>query len=81
MRRREFIASIGIAAVAWPLTAQSQSARIYRIGVLANANDPPWEAFRQGLRDLGYVDGGNITVDWRWSQGNPERFPASQANL
>jgi hypothetical protein len=48
MRRREFMALVGC-AVAWPMTARSQSARIYRIGVLANANDPPWQDYRPTL--------------------------------
>ena len=38
-------------------------------------NAPPWEGFRQGLRELGYVDGQNVTLEWRWSEGKPDRFP------
>src|SRR3712207_2100859 len=75
MRRREFIASIGSAAVVWSLTARSQPARTYRIGVLGNENTPPWEGFRQGLRDLGYIDGRNVTIEWRWSEGRTDRLP------
>ena len=49
----------------WSLTARSQPARTYRIGVLGNENTPPWEGFRQGLRDLGYIEGRNVTIEWR----------------
>ncbi len=81
MRRREFIASVGCAAVAWPRTARSQPARTYRIGVLGNENTPIWESFRQGLRDLGYIDGSNVSVEWRFSEGNTERLPALAREL
>jgi putative tryptophan/tyrosine transport system substrate-binding protein len=49
--------------------------KIHRIGVLGNENNPPWDGFRQGLRELGYVDGQNVTIEWRWSEGRPDRFP------
>jgi putative ABC transport system substrate-binding protein len=80
-RRREFIASMGGAAVAWPLTARSQPARTYRIGVLGSENSPHWEGFRQGLRDLGYVDGRNVTMEWRWAEGRTDRFPVLATEL
>ena len=54
---------------------------MYRIGVLGNENNPPWDGFRQGLRDLGYVDGGNLSLEWRWSAGKPDRFPALAMEL
>ena len=81
MRRREFMITIGGAAVAWPLTARSQPPRTYRIGVLGNENAPPWEGLRQGLRALGYVDGRNVTMEWRWSEGRGERLPALAKEL
>src|SRR5688572_25492547 len=52
-----------------------QPMKVYRIGVLGNENNPPWDGFRQGLRDLGYVDGRNVSMDWRWSEGKPDRLP------
>lgn len=52
-----------------------------RIGVLANQDNPPWQGFRQGLRELGYVEGGNVAIDWRWSEGRPERLPVLAAEL
>jgi len=81
MRCREFIASMGCAVVAWPLTGRSQPARTYRIGVLGNEDGPSWEALRQGLRDLGYVDGRNVTMEWRWSEGRTDRLPALAIEL
>ena len=75
MMRREFIALFAGSAVAGPLTARGQSVGTPRLGVLGNENTPPWESFRQGLRDLGYDDGRNVTIEWRWSQGQADRFP------
>ena len=77
MDRRRFLLTSLAGALALPLTAEGQVAmKVYRIGVLGNENNPPWEGFRQGLRDLGYVDGRNVSIEWRWSQGKPDRFPA-----
>jgi putative ABC transport system substrate-binding protein len=77
MRRREFIKLIAGAPVAWPLTARAQqSARIRRIGVLMplSANDPEAQArvaaFLQGLQELGWSVGSNVTIDIRWSADN-----------
>lgn len=74
MRRREFIAALGGAAVAWPLAAQAQQpARVARIGYLgfgtAAAFASRVETLRAGLRDLGYVEGKNIVIDFRWAEG------------
>jgi putative ABC transport system substrate-binding protein len=66
---------MAVLAVPVPSSAQAAS-KVYRIAVLANENTPPWEVFRQGLRELGYVDGRNVTIDWRWSEGRIDRFPA-----
>ena len=52
-----------------------------RIGVLANQDNPPWQGFRQGLRELGRIEGENLTVEWRWSEGRTERLPALAAEL
>src|SRR6266852_4630443 len=77
MRRREFIAGLGGAAVAWPLTASAQQdGRVRRIGVLMNAaaTEPEFQsylaAFSQGLRQLGWTEGQNLRVDVRWNAGD-----------
>jgi DNA-binding LacI/PurR family transcriptional regulator len=80
MRRREFISLIGGAAAAWPLAARAQqSDRIRRIGVLmAYAEDNPdgkprLAAFAKALQELGWTDGRNIRIEYRWSAGDAER--------
>jgi putative ABC transport system substrate-binding protein len=67
------ILALAFVAISEPAVAQP-SGTIYRIAVLGNENNPPWEGFRRGLRELGYVDGQNVTVVWRWSGGKPDRF-------
>jgi putative ABC transport system substrate-binding protein len=87
MRRREFIAGLGSMA-AWPLTAQAQQAgRMRRVGVLMNlaADDPEtlrrMAAFRQGLQELGWADGRNLQFDYRYGQGDADRYPRYAAEL
>jgi ABC-type uncharacterized transport system substrate-binding protein len=82
MRRREFITLLG-AAAAWPLVARAQQKPT--IGFLnsgsANAYPDRIIAFHQGLRQLGYVEGENVAVDYRWALGEYERLPALAAEL
>jgi putative tryptophan/tyrosine transport system substrate-binding protein len=80
MRRREFIGLVG-AAAAWPLVARAQHGeRMRRIGVLLNvAEDDPESltrvtAFAQGLQELGWVDGRNVRIDFRWGGADVERI-------
>jgi putative ABC transport system substrate-binding protein len=86
MRRREFLALLGGAA-AWPLAARAQQLSPDRpiVGVLAPqsqaASARNIEAFRKGLRDLGYVEGRNITLEIRYGDGLPERLPQLAAEL
>ena len=77
VRRREFITLLGGAAVAWPLSARAQqSERMRRIGILVglSANDPQGQAtlatLLQALQLLGWIDGRNVRIDYRWSGGN-----------
>jgi len=80
--RSTFIRSLAAGLLAAPLaTLAQQPAKLRRIGVLANENNPPWEGFRRGLRDLGYVDGGNVTIEWRYSDARIERFPVFALEL
>jgi len=62
MRRRDLIKVIAVSAAGWPLAARAQQpgVRMPRIGIIDNT--PIWDHFRQGLRDLGYVDGRNIAI-------------------
>src|SRR6201982_3512176 len=79
MRRRAFIAALGGAA-AWPLVARAQQlAKIPRIGIIDDS--PRWNAFRQGLRDLGYLEGQNIAFDYAYGDGVPERLAEAAAAL
>src|ERR1700738_2715486 len=83
MRRREFISFVGGASAAWPLAAHPQQLARYRIGHLAIAaptDTPPpppanWDAFVQGLREIGYMEGQNIAFEHRSAHDQPELFP------
>jgi putative ABC transport system substrate-binding protein len=73
MRRREFITLLsGVATAAWPLAAHAQQPRVWRIGFLAPEPPTPamLSAFRDGLRERGYVEGQNLFIDIRWPQGS-----------
>jgi putative ABC transport system substrate-binding protein len=71
MQRRSFITILGGAA-AWPLAAPAQQPKVWRIGLLAPAPPTPsmLSAFRDGLRERGYVEGQNLSIDVRWPQGS-----------
>jgi putative tryptophan/tyrosine transport system substrate-binding protein len=80
VRLLSLVLTLSLALV--PVCAEGQpSAKVYRIGILGNEDTPPWEGLRQGLRDLGYVDGRNVTLEWRWSEGRTDRLPALAAEL
>ena len=80
--RRTFIGNVAAGLLACPaITLAQQPAKIPRIGILANSDGPAWDAFRQAMRDLGYVEGRNLAVDWRWAEGNTGRFPALAQEL
>jgi putative tryptophan/tyrosine transport system substrate-binding protein len=82
MHRRAFIALMGGNILVAPLVIEAQrTGKTHRIAVLGNENNPPWEGFRHGLRDLGYVDGRNVTMEWRWSEGKTDRLPALAMEL
>jgi putative tryptophan/tyrosine transport system substrate-binding protein len=84
MNRRTFISGVAVILVMVPLAADAQPAtRIPRIGFLVNTSGPtdPDRAFMQGLTDLGYINGKNIVVDPRYSNGRSELFPEFVADF
>jgi putative ABC transport system substrate-binding protein len=79
MRRREFITMMGGSAVAWSLAARAQqSAKLWRIGYLGFGSASSWrsqvDALRSGLRDLGYIEGKNIVIEFRWAERADQTF-------
>jgi putative ABC transport system substrate-binding protein len=84
MRRREFIAGLGSAA-AWPVVARAQQPAVPLVGFLNSGSPDGYAsrvaAFRQGLRETGYVEGQNVAVEYRWADGQYDRVPAMAAEL
>ena len=85
MRRREFVEFAGAVALAWPLAVRAQQKAVPVIGYLSGRSlgdtASIMAAFRQGLSDAGYVEGQNLTIEYRWAEGHYDRFPALAADL
>src|SRR6266566_431536 len=86
MRRREFITLLGGTAIAWPLAARAQQpTKIPRIGLLSpfsRSDTALWhQAFLQGLRDFGWVEGKTIIIEYRYAEGRNDRLPGLIADL
>jgi putative ABC transport system substrate-binding protein len=85
MRRRDFITLLSGAATAWPLGARAQATRAPRIGWLSTGSPTSHRfslaAFRHGLHALGYIEGTNVTIEYRWAEGNLDRLPNLVSDL
>src|SRR5215468_7179183 len=85
IRRRKFLATLGGAAVAWPLAARAQQAAMPVVGRLGaesrEVENSTVVSFQQGLKEAGYIDGQNLAIEYRWAEGQYDRLPALAADL
>ena len=85
MRRREFIAAVASSAIGWPLSTSAQQSNVPVVGMLSGQSSDGYahlaEAARLGLKDQGFVDGQNVSIEYRWASGHDERLPAMAVEL
>src|SRR5262245_52379640 len=83
--RRKLLAALGGAAATWPLAAHAQQPAMPVVGILGSVSPAPYagfvEAIKQGLREAGYVEGRNVTFEYRWAEGQYNRLPQQAAEL
>ena len=85
MRRRDFIKVVAGSAITWPLAARAQQSSMPLVGILSSASLSAYTdllgAFRQGLKEKGYIEGQNVAIELRWAEGHFERLPQLAAEL
>jgi putative ABC transport system substrate-binding protein len=85
MKRREFLTLLGGAAAAWPIAASAQQQAISVVGYVHFGSPEPYApmitAFRQGLQETGRIEGQNVTIEYRWAEGQLQRLPSLAAEL